>query len=68
MTWNIGGEKAPSLKDLAAGEWAKYVCLEAALIGKPHSLVAGASFSMGQTFVAGAELPKAKKSKGLTKE
>ena len=63
VTWNIGGEKAPTLKDLAPGEWKKYVCLEAALIGKPYALAPSTSYCAGQTFTAGAALPDAKKKK-----
>ena len=57
VTWNIGAQKASSLKDLAPGEWERYVCLEAALVGKPYSLAPNASYTAGQTFVAGSELP-----------
>ena len=60
---DIGGEKAPTFKDLAPGEWKKYVCLEAALIGKPYALAPSTSYCAGQTFTAGAALPDAKKKK-----
>ena len=63
VAWNIGGEKAASLKDLANGEWQQYVCLEAALVGKPYKLAPGASYCAGQTFTAGVALPDAKKKK-----
>ena len=58
VTWNIGGDKAASIKDLGEGEWSKYVCLEAGLIGKPHTLPPSNSYTAGQTFIAGVEVPK----------
>ena len=58
VTWNIGGAKAGSLKDLAPGEWEKYVCLEAAIVAKPRTLQPQASFAAGQTFTAGVDAPK----------
>jgi D-hexose-6-phosphate mutarotase len=61
VTWNIGEAKAPSLKDLTPGEWQRYVCLEAGLIGKPMEVPPNASFAAGQTFVAGVDAPKEKK-------
>ena len=63
VAWNIGEGKAGGLKDLGAGEWKKYVCLEAALIGKPYALAPSTSYCAGQTFTAGAALPDAKKKK-----
>ena len=66
-SWNIGEAKAGSLKDLGAGEWQKYVCLEAGLIGKPLSLAPKCSWTGGQTFtaIAQADLDQAKaKNKG----
>ena len=63
VTWNIGGDKAPSIKDLGEGEWCKYVCLEAGLIGKPFTLPPSASHTAGQTFVAGVEAPPLEKKK-----
>ena len=59
VAWNIGKAKAPTLKDLDNFE--KYVCLEAGLIGKPYSLPPNASYTAGQTFTAGVEMPKGKK-------
>ena len=63
VAWNIGGAKAGTLKDLAPGEWERYVCLEAALIGKPLKLEPKCSYAAGQTFTAGAELPAPDKKK-----
>lgn len=63
VTWNIGSDKAPSIKDLGEGEWCKYVCLEAGLIGKPLTLPPSASHTAGQTFVAGVEAPPLEKKK-----
>lgn len=34
VVWNIGEEKAPSIKDMAAGDWQRYICLEAGAIGE----------------------------------
>ena len=59
VCWNIGAAKAPTLKDLAPGEWERYVCLEAAVVAKPVKLPPKASYAAGQTFTAGAALPKA---------
>jgi len=66
VVWNIGSEKASSLKDLGEGEWSKYVCLEAAVIGKPAKLAPATSWTAGQTFstmtaaAAAVELSEAK--------
>ena len=35
VVWNIGEAKSAEMKDLGAGEWRKYVCVEAAQIGSP---------------------------------
>lgn len=50
QVWNIGGKGASGLKDLGEGEWGKYVCLEAATIGKPVKLAPATSWTAGQTF------------------
>ena len=50
VLWNLGAEKAPSMKDLGAGEWQQYVCLEAAAIGTPVSLAPGATWKGSQSF------------------
>ena len=52
VVWNIGEKRASSLSDLGKGEWDKYVCLEAAQIGKPVKLAPSASWAGGQTFKA----------------
>ena len=52
VVWNIGEAKASSLKDLGPGESSRYVCLEAAAIGKPIKLPPSASWAAGQTFTA----------------
>ena len=61
--WNIGEAKGGGMKDLGAGEWNSYVCLEAALIGKPMTLPPANSWTAGQTFVAAAEVPAIEKKK-----
>lgn len=50
VLWNLGEAKAPSMKDLGEGEWRNYVCLEAACIGTPVALEAGACFKASQDF------------------
>jgi len=50
VVWNIGGKGASGLKDLGEGEWGKYVCLEAATIGKAVKLAPATSWTAGQTF------------------
>jgi len=67
VTWNIGADKAASLKDLAPGQWEQYVCLEAGLIGKPCAVPPSASYAAGQTFIAGVPPPTPAK-KGKTVE
>jgi len=48
VTWNIGKSRASSLADL--DDYSKYVCLEAACIGKPVVLPPSNSWTAGQTF------------------
>ena len=50
VLWNLGEAKAPGMKDLGTGEWKRYVCLEAAAVGKPIQLAAGACFEASQAF------------------
>ncbi len=61
VVWNIGEERAPGIGDLAAGEWQRYVCYEAAAIGKPVKLAPSSSWRAGQTFFAikASEVPRA---------
>lgn len=54
VVWNIGEEKAAGMKDLGAGEWQRYVCVEAVVAQKPIEIAAGESWSGSQRFVAGA--------------
>ena len=49
VVWNIGEAKASTLADLGSDEWKKYICLEAAAIGRPVVLVPNASWNGGQT-------------------
>ena len=50
VVWNIGEAKAGGLKDLATGEWKRYVCFEAAAAGKSVKVGPKASWAAGQTF------------------
>ena len=63
VAWNLGKDKAPSMKDLGPGEWEKYVCLEAGAIGKPVTVAPHCSFTAAQTMTAGAALPVEKTEK-----
>lgn len=64
VAWNIGEARAGGLADLGPGEWAKYVCLEAALIGRPAQLAPNCSWAAGQTFTSIA----AEEAKGKAKQ
>ena len=44
VLWNIGGEKAQSMADLGAGEWRRYVCVEAGAIGELVSIEPGSTW------------------------
>lgn len=61
VTWNIGEAKAPTIKDLGKGEFAKYVCLEAGAIGKAIKLEPQCSWTGGQQLIAGVPVPARKK-------
>merc|ERR1712060_179238 len=49
VLWNIGAAKAPSMTDLGAGEWCRYVCLESAIVSAPVTIAPGASWCGAQT-------------------
>ena len=51
VVWNIGPEKAAGLTDLGAGEWERYVCVEAAQL-RPTVVSPGGRWSGGQLLVA----------------
>jgi glucose-6-phosphate 1-epimerase len=52
VLWNIGQERAAGLTDLGAGEWSRYVCLEAAAAALV-SIPPGATFIGSQTLTVG---------------
>ena len=58
VVWNIGEAKAPNLPDIGEGEWRRYVCVEAAAVGKPVLIKPGEIYTASQTLTAGA-LPAA---------
>lgn len=49
VTWNPGPEKCAALKDMLPDGYLQFVCVEAALIEKPVTLVAGESWVGVQT-------------------
>lgn len=53
VVWNIGPDKAAGLADLGAGEWRRYVCVEAAQL-RPTVVAPGGQWSGGQLLVAPA--------------
>lgn len=53
VVWNPGGHKAAQLKDLGAGEWQRFVCVEAARVAVPVVLAAGAVWAGSQIATAG---------------
>lgn len=42
VVWNPGADKGAALADLEAGAWRRFVCVEAAIVRTPVSLVPGA--------------------------
>ena len=52
VVWNLGEAKAPSMADLGEGEWQRYVCLEAAAVGKKVALLPGECVTASQTLAA----------------
>lgn len=54
VVWNLGEAKAPGMSDLGAGEWQRYLCLEAGAVGTPVTLAPGAAFKGTQAFVCDA--------------
>ncbi|MEW6167066.1 MAG: D-hexose-6-phosphate mutarotase [Pseudomonadota bacterium] len=52
VIWNPGAEKAAALADLDADGHLRFVCIEAAVIGRPVRLEPGASWSGTQTLRA----------------
>jgi glucose-6-phosphate 1-epimerase len=50
VVWNIGPDKAGGLADLGAGEWRRYVCVEAAQL-RPTVVAPGGQWSGSQLLV-----------------
>ena len=53
VVWNVWSEKIKSMADMAANEYEKYLCVEAAVVAVPVSVAPGARWQGGQTFVSG---------------
>ena len=53
VVWNIGEARAPNLPDIGEGEWRRYVCVEAAAVGKPVLIKPGEVYTASQTLTAG---------------
>lgn len=51
VVWNPGEAKAAELADLHAGGWRQFVCVEAAVVGRPVELMPGAQWQGQQTLV-----------------
>lgn len=52
VVWNPGREKGEALADLGPGEWARFVCVEAAQVGRPVRLAPGEAWTGRQRLVA----------------
>ncbi len=48
VVWNPGAERARAITDLPDDDWARFICVEAALIEAPHVLEPGACWSGAQ--------------------
>jgi len=53
VVWNPWQEKAAAMADLALGDFRRFLCVEAALIGRPLQLAAGEQWWGRQTLIAG---------------
>lgn len=53
VVWNPWQEGCAALADLAPGDFRRFVCVEAALIGQPQRLPAGGDWWGRQTLIAG---------------
>jgi glucose-6-phosphate 1-epimerase len=53
VVWNPWQEKAAAMADLAPGDFRRFLCVEAALIGRPMLLAAGEQWWGRQTLIAG---------------
>jgi glucose-6-phosphate 1-epimerase len=53
VVWNPWQEKAAAMTDLAPGDFRRFLCVEAALIGRPVQLAAGEQWWGRQTLTAG---------------
>lgn len=52
VVWNPGVSASAGFKDLAPNDYQRFLCIEAATIGKPVTLAAGARWQASQTLVA----------------
>lgn len=52
VVWNPGAERAAALPDMEPGGWARMLCVEAAVVGEPVVLEAGARWRGAQTLTA----------------
>jgi glucose-6-phosphate 1-epimerase len=53
VLWNPGREKGRALSDLGPDEYRRMLCVEAAVVGKPVHLAAGARWAGRQHLQAG---------------
>eukprot|EP00812_Abedinium_dasypus_P009563 NODE_3246_length_811_cov_235.873016.p1 GENE.NODE_3246_length_811_cov_235.873016~~NODE_3246_length_811_cov_235.873016.p1 ORF type:complete len:198 (-),score=44.49 NODE_3246_length_811_cov_235.873016:201-764(-) len=52
VVWNIGEAKAGGLKDLGAGEWRRYLCVESGAIAEKVVVQPGETWEASQCFTA----------------
>jgi glucose-6-phosphate 1-epimerase len=52
VVWNPGPQRAAALSDLEADGWKRFLCVEAAVVGRPVQLAPGAGWSGTQTLIA----------------
>ena len=55
VVWNPGREKGEAIADLGPGEWARFVCVEAAQVGRPVRLAPGERWHGTQRLVVEVE-------------
>jgi glucose-6-phosphate 1-epimerase len=51
VVWNIGATLGAAMGDLGAGQWQRYVCVEAAVVGVPVVVEPGAMWTGSQTLM-----------------
>lgn len=52
VVWNPGPQRAAALSDLEPDGWKRFLCVEAAVVGRPVQLAPGARWSGSQTLIA----------------